>query len=394
MQYLHLSPSYSWNIVADFARERSLPEALFAGYVGNNLLKGRSEGWINEAQQLAARQMFVLAERIILPGELDIPPQIAPELFAANHITWGHELLPSSEQLLFRDQLRASATVEASETLALMIERPGVGASEVAAVLDWWGRLQSFEDKIRPKLGLKKWEFYERFRTAFITRDTTREPFLADLKSTSLEALFHIAESDPHRESPKFRKYENEVEQALAFARRAEQFGQLGHPTFTRTMPGRGIAEIPADIANKVALVRLYFEEIRLPAPGSIGEAITLRNSDRIGNWREKIALWESSLRSDKLDIERIRQELADANAYLEGAMGVSTLTSPISPWVTFGLGAFLALFPDVDYAAAAGATLLGLEGLKLAGEGIQKSVYGADPVNFGWVLVDLENRD
>lgn len=391
MQYLHLSPSYSWNMIADFARERSLPETLFAGYVGENLHKGRGEGWINEDRQRTARQIFVLAERIILPGEVDIPRQIAPELFEANYLTWGQELLPSAEQILFTNQLRASASTKAIETLAGMIERPGVGAGEVAAVVDWWSRLHSFEDKTRLKLGSKNWEFYDRFRAALIKRDITSEPFLATLKDNTLDALFHIADGDPNRERSNYAKFENEVEKALVFARRAEQFGQLGYPTLTRTRRTGITKPIPSDIANNVALVRLYFETIRLPVPSSIGDAIKLRNSDRIAMWREKIALWESSLCSDTLDIDRIRQELEDANAYLEGSKGISTMTSSISPWLTFGLGALLALFPDIDYAPAAGLALLGFEALKLAGDSIQKSVHGPDPLNFGWVLVDLE---
>ncbi|WP_157960701.1 hypothetical protein [Primorskyibacter marinus] len=111
------------------------------------------------------------------------------------------------------------------------------------------------------------------------------------------------------------------------------------------------------------------------------------RDDPRVETWRGKILEWQENIRSGTISNREILQELDDANGYLTGAKLIRNTVGSISPWIT-GTAAVADYLTGQMFGPELAAVLAGQVVLDRAGDVIERSVYGANPLQSEWVMV------
>jgi hypothetical protein len=89
-------PAYAWNLADELIRGRLVHEPDSGSYVDRMLQQGRMNGWISPANRQLALNMFVYADRALLPSDLDI--HIPEHLRVNRHIDWWGYATPDPSE--------------------------------------------------------------------------------------------------------------------------------------------------------------------------------------------------------------------------------------------------------------------------------------------------------
>jgi hypothetical protein len=134
-------------------------------------------------------------------------------------------------------------------------------------------------------------------------------------------------------------------------------------------------------------VLNLYFDNaVYSPNPGTIDEALEMRNLPRVTKWRKTMREWADLLSRGELTSKEIVDAVNDANSYIEGAKFAKELLPWWSVMVTLPLGVVTALFPP---AVVLTGPLLMAEGVHLYGRLVWASVSADEPLHHGWYVLD-----
>ena len=100
--------------------------------------------------------------------------------------------------------------------------------------------------------------------------------------------------------------------------------------------------------AGALDLVQFYFDnQVRVTAPRSFSEAMDIRDNPRVATWRRQVTAWAQELATGKADFRSIKQQMDDANGYIEGGNLPTRLLPRWSAFVTLPAGACRCCCPD-----------------------------------------------
>jgi hypothetical protein len=392
MPSLHFHPVYAWNLVEDLGQSAIIPSQALRHYPERKLHEGRQAGWVNEESKRIARWMFVFADGVVLPGEVDVPVGAVSELYDTKALTWGEDLLPGGERAILRPEYDPDLDTSWAERLASLMHHPGIDRNAIEATIDWWRRRREFEERAKRRIGPvnEGWNAVDHsgLREA-VARGTYADHLLwQTLDPTRREGLLKVLADDPLREQANFAAAQQAISDVVGFARLSDRFASRGCPTLTASNLDP-VSQMPSDPSSYDALVRFYFERVRIPAPETAEECMRLRANDRVVEWRKKIDEWQKNLQVGRLDLKAVRDEIDDASGYLEGARGLRTAIGYISPWFTFGLAVLLEAVPDLPGKHELQMGLLSVEGLRLATKSVESSVTGPNPLQYKWMMLE-----
>lgn len=396
MEALHLHPMYAWNLAQDFLYSGLIKESHLQSDAKRRIGEGMAAGWINEERRREVRQMLVYSDQIILPPEVDATAfstalgdaQLeAKRALAPNQSSiWE----PSREPHIYRENISALETV---------MHHPEVGKKEILATLDWWERKNDFEHKhgldrniSDQSPGAVSALLFQLLRESLISGQHQTSDLWTKLDSEAQLRFIELSKQDPTRESVRFADLSRIVRDAASFSVLAERLARHGYPTFAEAaevLPSGSQEQLVADYA----IVRMYFENVRMAIPESAADAMNLRKNERVMQWRKKIRAWEASLTSGDIDKKCIVDEIDDASGYIEGARGLKSGLAKVPFWFTFSAGALAKFAPalvasTVTGAAIVSGTLLSFGALKLAAAAIEYSVTGKQPLKHDWLMI------
>jgi len=141
--------------------------------------------------------------------------------------------------------------------------------------------------------------------------------------------------------------------------------------------------------AGTLDLIKFYFaNQIRVTAPRSFSEALECRENQRVSAWRKQIADWSHELATGKSDFRHIKQQIDDANGYIEGSNLPTKLLPRWSAFVTLPAGLYEVLLADHHLAHLIGIGLVSIEVFKFIGETIREATRQPDPLQYQWFML------
>ena len=323
MPKLNYHPVYAWNLVADLIQSKEIPERQTGGYIQFKLDIGRRSGWLNNENAQVAREMLVFSDGILLPGEVDAP--IPTYLRNAGHINYWSEGDPSLREDRWRMKIQEYRHAELRLLMPMLIDTQGpeetVTESELDRLFDYWKDCEKWEEDNKSKYNEDTWNMIEVMRTSSLLRDQ----FLEGVNPRGRKRLLSLLESDPKRHNEEFAKLADRIRPLTSLVSEAYILGAHGIPTlFRNKLAPRtlNVEKIPIDFAEQsAAVVGLYFENILVPRPENLREALRFKESKEISAWRTKMAEWTNLLHASKVGKRDIIRGIEDANNYIDIAL-------------------------------------------------------------------------
>jgi hypothetical protein len=396
MEALHLHPVFAWNLVQDFLYSGLLTESSLHSDVKIRLSEGLRDGWINEGNRQAVRQMLVYSNGIILPPEVDT---MAFTQALGTAIVQPSQVLPEAETRLWEPSREPQVYESQISVLTELLHHPGVSNHEIAATLDWWKRQLAFETKHKLNFSVTDQSpqairalLFNLLRGPLAEGRQDENPLWKKMDSALQQHFVAMSEEDPEKEASQFAQLNRIVSDVVTFSVYAERLARRGYPTFAAPMSGGSLSS-PQYVKAERALVKLYFDNVQMAVPETATQAMKLRENNRIIHWREKIRAWERSLVTREIDARGVIDEINAASGYIAGARGLTLGLARVPLWFTFGAGALAKLAPALVVSTATGASivsgaLFALGGLKLVASAIESSVTGVAPLNHEWLMI------
>jgi hypothetical protein len=133
-------------------------------------------------------------------------------------------------------------------------------------------------------------------------------------------------------------------------------------------------------------VVGVYFENILVPRPDSFSDALKLRDSKEVAEWRTKINEWTALLQASPGKLRDVKMQIDDANNYIGIVLPKSKVgrVRRLSPWIAWPLGVigFMTGFAPAELAA------LSIEGIKLATKIVTGSIRSPDRLQYRWLML------
>jgi hypothetical protein len=324
----------AWNLAAAmYATNRNL---VAEGYIADKFEEGKKNGWLCERKTQSALEMFVFADKAYLPPALDIPYPLDE-----NHL---------ARRINFEPENWSRRSKDDPDTLIKLMDY-------IAPQLISRGVIKNTEVEIRRTA--ENWRMQ-------IKRDGTY--------SDAIDGIEH------------------EIADEFVMAQRSVLFAAHGIPTFTGVEP-RSSAEPGVDFPESEATlraVRVYFkEQVRVPAPEDFNQAMRLREHPRIIQWREKVTEWSLKISSGKSIDSTIREEINDANGYIDGP----DFATKLLPWwmntIIIPAAIYERFSENHELTFWIGLTLLGIDVIKGICDIARASVRSEDPLKYKWFLVE-----
>jgi hypothetical protein len=392
MTELLYHPVYAWNLIADLIASHN---AKTNGYVQYRLEQGASAGWLNSENQQRAREMLVFADRVLLPGQIDA--EVPQSLRDAGHIDWAqwsrtHSAVDFPDPRSRPDEIRQMAPVL---TELATIENQ-ITEDELQAVTEYWRQLSDWEQRASRIIKADDPPGFEG-GTLQILRSLTdvRQRMLRRLPAADRRRLSKLFEEDPARHADEFSELERRVRETIGTLRETELLATQGVPTLfyqNRLAPGvpRSAIDALAPAAEKAAaVVSLYFQNVRTPRPENLGEALTFRDNPSVQQWRSQVDAWTKEVTAKPSGLRFIRDEIEDANGYIEGAQRIKTALSIFTPWIMVPLHIAAALLPGLE---AAHIPLATIEALRWFGDKVEESVLDPDRLRYKWLMLSANH--
>lgn len=392
MQSLFFHPLFAWSLVDDLWTSRVLPENFLYGGFQERLNSLRGRGLVSDTVRSSARQMFVFAENVILPPDMDISRLMDTELYQSGAITWGNE--QQRRALKFTEPSVSNLSADRAAELAPFIEDPDIDPSDVKYVIDFWNRSREFEILAREELNGEA--NFMALQVMGLRDDIANgvhenNPFWSRFSPAEQSKILEIFKNDPEPEKASLEDLIRTTRAAYFFSSAMTRLADMGVPTLAMPRPGAFGQKPQIDHQDDLGLeylVNLYFDNVVVPAPDTAIEALRFRDSGRIDQWRGKIRAWQQNLASGRATEAEVLEELADANGYLKGARFIRTTVGRISPWVTGGLAIATYFVETLPFHAEITAALITHTVLERAGAAIEASVYGSHPLKAEWLML------
>lgn len=383
MVELLFHPLYALNLLDDLANSRLLDFECLPDSMRSRLLEGKRAGWINNTHQRTAREMFIFADRVILPPGFELPVKVSAEIEDAIVYPRG------GTAQRFSTDCSPLATV-----LASLIYDPEAPDRKIRDTIRWLRDLNEFEaahglgeynsETILGR-GLSSGTFYELSLRGDLTSGRKSNRYFESLTEPQKAWATRLATSDPYKHRKRFRKYESLVREAMRFASVSEELAVEACPTLAFFRPSRPIV-LPDSGGDLVAVTRLYFENVRMPSPDTIQEALDYRSNGRIANWRAKMRSWSDN----PIDPAHMKMELDEASGYVEGIRGMKTLLAQLPSGFSLSLSALgtIPLGMPPKMASAMGVISLAIDGVRWCVDGVYRNVTGDSPSKHNWLMV------
>lgn len=369
---------FAWSLVED-AIEAEILEAPPPGtYWARRRAEGAYEGWLSPRYRRASRELLVLFDRVLLPGELDVP---LASLRDEGHVEWTGSAFP--------DVWRRSAAMYDPDAVtelkpfiqkALSARGMALSDPDFDQLTDLWKEVRNWEEQWLPLSTTPDW------------MRQLSERWAAEGRSWDWDDVGHIMremdKEHPGHRKESFWQLTEAVSREFSFLQECASLAAKGVPTF-----GEG-ADLPTyeesrfrDFTSETPVIVAYYfhNVVRCPSPASLGEALVLKKHESVMRWREKVFAWSRCLASGELQWEDIRGEIHDANGYLEGAKFLSNLVPWWSVFVTLPLAAAAQLVPGL---APVGWGLVGVEAVKAYGALVDKAVSSPERLEYRWLMV------
>jgi hypothetical protein len=386
MPELHYHPLFAWNLVWDLILSKEIKANEIGSYVQQQLDKARPQ--LTEENQQISREMLVFADRVLLPGELDVP--LPRHLRDAGHIDFWSSASQSLSEARWRlkrqeymhDQLRMLAPM----LLELQEAEYHITDQQLERLFNYWEECEQWEENTRKKVNEETWQAID------VMRGT---PFMQDLilsaqSAETQKSLRELLKTDPKRHEDEFSELAERVRPLTSLVVEATVLESHNIPTLFRHRPALdkiALTGIPTNIAETLTgVVGIYFENILAPRPGTFHDALKMRDAPELLEWRKKIDEWTTLLRSSPDKLRDVKMQIQDANNYIGIALPKHKVgvVRRFLPWITWPLGLIgkVTGFDPAEFAA------LGIEGIKLAGKAVTASIRSPDRLQYRWVML------
>jgi hypothetical protein len=197
--------------------------------------------------------------------------------------------------------------------------------------------------------------------------------------------------------------HENEIEHAIErefmMAQETVQFATNDISTFSHIdikAPPSGAPEsnkLFHDADTELRIIRLYFkDQVRVPAPDTFSQALDLRQNARILQWRNQIQQWSKDLRGGNISENYIKEQIDEANGYIEGTNFGTRLLPELATTVVLPVAAAYELFlGQHKFAHIIGIGILGVEIVRAWSELAKRAVQLPDALQYKWLLIKSE---
>ncbi len=370
---------FAWNLVEDAIESNILQSPHPDTYWGRRRAEGIHEEWLSPQRRRASRELLVLFDRVLLPGELDVPLE---SLRDDGHVDWSRSAFPR-----FQNRPAAMYAPEAVAELRPFIQKSlsarGLVLSDTRfeQLIELWKKVPDWETKWLPSLSTTPgWmgELNQRWVAEGKRWDW------GDVERTMSE----MGNEHPEHRNGDFWQITEAVSREFSFLEECASVAAKNIPTFGEgaDLPGYEESRFQNLTTETPVIIAYYFSNVvRCPSPRNLREELDLKNHDSVIRWREKVFAWSHCLATGSLRWEDIRGEIADANGYLEGAHFLSNLVPSWSIHVTLPLGIAAHLVPHL---APVGWALIGVEAVKAYGELVGKAVSLPDRLQYKWLMV------
>lgn len=318
----------AWNLAAEMYEDRTLGLQLDP-FVNQQITNGITGKWLTPANRARALDTFVLAEQPMLPPGLDVRAQQF-----SDHLKWWSDIAPD------------------------------LGARTMGRY-----RPDEWFDLAQP------------ISAGLASRGIEGDPDHIRYMATELQKM------DENRRGAISDEYFRSVEHEFDIAWLMCEFARRRTPTFGSSLSPTG--EPLQMTAGAVDLVKFYFDnQVRVAAPRSFSEGVDLRENQRVPEWRKQIFAWSEELATGKADFQLIKQQMEDANGYIQGSNLPTKLLPRWSAFVTLPAGMYEVLLADHHFAHLIGIGLLGVEVIRFVGETIRDATTGRDPLQYKWFML------
>jgi hypothetical protein len=318
----------SWNLAAEMYEDRSLGLQLDP-FVEKQITDGVTGKWLTPANKARALDTFVLAKQPLLPPGLDVRAQTF-----SDHLNWWSHVAPDLAMRTM-GRYRPDEWFDLAPLISAGLASRGI-EGDADHVRKMASQLQGMDEN----------------RRGGITDD-----------------------------------YFRVVELEFAVAWLMCEFARRGVPTF-------GASRTPAGdplqlTAGALDLVKFYFDnQVMVTAPRSFSEALDFRGNQRVPAWRQQISAWSEELATGKADFRQIKQQMDDANGYIQGSNLPTKLLPRGTAFFTLSAGTYEVLLADHHLAHLIGLGLWGVEIIRFVGETIRASTTSPDPLQYKWFLL------
>jgi hypothetical protein len=171
------------------------------------------------------------------------------------------------------------------------------------------------------------------------------------------------------------------------------ELARRGVPTYAHAPPPPqyiGPPPVPLDTqSDSLGVAKFYFEnQVQVPSPPSFSEAVKLRDHKRIQAWRERVHSWSEKLRSGTTALNEIKQEIDDANGYIQGATFPLRVVPRWSAFITLPMAYYHTFTSPSELSHIFGICLFAFEALHFLGDVASQAVRTPDPLQYKWFLV------
>lgn len=92
----HLHPDLAWTLVDGLYQQCVVPEHAASDNFNGTIGAVRANRAEFPRAQAAARRLFVYADSVVLPNEIDVSG-MTKSLFADQHLNWVHDVIPADQ---------------------------------------------------------------------------------------------------------------------------------------------------------------------------------------------------------------------------------------------------------------------------------------------------------
>jgi hypothetical protein len=300
--------SLAWNLFEDALEAQFVGPPDGASIWGQTRARGIAEGWLSPSLRQQAREMFVFCDKIVMPVK-GTTPLLTREGYVPATFDAGSRI----------PQLRGA--------LRWVSTDPGDPAHDLR-----WERAWSLTASSQSDLVRELWPF-------ILSAPKVR---LNGFDESHLEPLLRLY-SDPRlwpSASEKIRLLHNLVDAEFGFLVESLMLAEQQIPAIGMG-PRLAPFSNPSSTPGVECAVGMYFKDVvRCPSPRNLQEAIELRGHERIGAWRKKVLEWSGRVASGKADWSVVKDEIDEANGYIEGAEWTSRIVPAWSVFITLPLDA------------------------------------------------------
>lgn len=339
----------SWNFVEEAVKDGFIDEPKAGTYAKLKIEEGRSDGWIKQSERLNALHRFILGEKVFLPMNLhmaDENPPLLDQLINEGVVSSQFESIDSKKFLDYFDlggyrflepfilnNLRSRGIYPSKSDFDIV-------KTDADTRMLWLPQKVLGEIKLNPTLSAILEEHW------FLTESIC----LSEYGVATIGNVSHTTEFPKFKEPP-----ENQIDKS----------------------------------SNEV--IGIYFRNyFRVPQPLNIGEAIKMKNSPNIKEWREKIHNFSIELMNGDIDEQNIKKAVERANEYFKGAKSINTVLTPIVQLIFTGAEKVTEKIPQLQHlhSLAMGANWL-VTYFTVHGWLAERAALNSSDKEFRWVHID-----